>query len=241
MPWTRPRLNRSKAHGRSSTPPGSPGPRSPWLRWPGSRRRVRAALLAAAQTAAGYGWPVLPGAYSVPGLPGPCSCEDPGCPAPGAHPHEPPLPAATTDSRMVGWWWAERSPDSSVLVATGRTVSAVSLPAEAGARALEYFELLDLPVGPVLLAQDRYVLLVAPYTLAELGELLAEQPWVPGVMRYHGPDGYLLLPPSRTAEGAVRWIRPPVGGRPWLPEVGCLLNALIAASTAVADGSRLAG
>lgn len=228
MPWTRPRRNRSKA-------------RLLWLRWPGSRRRVRSALLTAARTAAGYGWPVLPGAYAVPGLLGPCSCTDPTCPTPGAHPHEPPLLAASTDARMVSWWWERRSPDAPVLVATGRTVCAVSLPAEAGARALEYFDVLDLPVGPVLATRDRYLLLVAPYTLAELGELLAEQPWVPGVMRYHGPDGYLLLPPSRADGGSVRWVRQPTGERPWLPEVSGLLGALIAASTAAANGSRLAG
>ncbi|GAA0660981.1 bifunctional DNA primase/polymerase [Kitasatospora atroaurantiaca] len=214
--------------------------RRSWLRWPGSRRRVRAALLGTALAAAGRGWPVVPGAYPVAGPTGPCSCEDPNCPVPGAHPHDPPLLAATTDARMVSWWWERRSPDSPVLVATGRTVCAVSLPAGAGARALEYFAVLGVRLGPVLASPGRYVLLVAPYSLEELGELLAEQPWVPGSLRYHGPDGYLMLPPSRTGAGAVRWVRPPVGEEPWLPQVGGLLDALIAASTAAPDDRRLA-
>ncbi|GAA2142739.1 hypothetical protein GCM10009760_28220 [Kitasatospora kazusensis] len=214
--------------------------RRAWLRLPGCRRRARAALLGAALAAAGRGWPVVPGTHGLPELPGACSCADPCCPAPGAHPHEPPLLAASTDARMVSWWWEQRSPESSVLVATGRAVCAVSLPADAGARALEYLTLHGVPLGPVLATPGRYVLLVAPYSLAELGELLAEQPWVPGSLRYHGPDGYLVLPPSRTGAGGVRWVRAPIEDRPWLPQVGGLLSVLIAASATAPDGSRLA-
>lgn len=215
-------------------------PRGTWLRLPGSSRRARAALLSTALAAAERGWPVVPGAHGVPGLLGSCSCGDPCCPSPGAHPHDPPLLAASTDARMVSWWWEQRSPESSVLVATGRTVCAVSLPSAAGARAVEYFAMRGVPIGPVLATASRYVLLVAPYSLEELGELLAELPWVPGSLRYHGTDGYLVLPPSRTGAGAVRWVRPPVDDRPWLPQVAGLLGALIAASAAAPDGSRLA-
>ncbi|GAA2245653.1 MULTISPECIES: bifunctional DNA primase/polymerase [Kitasatospora] len=211
-----------------------------WLRWPGSRRHRRKALLRTALAAVGRGWPVLPGARAVTGLLGPCSCDDPCCPAPGAHPHDPPLLAASTDARMVSWWWSERSPGSPVLLATGRSVCAVSLPTEAGQRALEYFDLLRLPLGPVLASRRRYVLLVAPYTLEGLGGVLADLPWVPGSLRFHGPDGYLLLPPAQAAAGPVRWIRPPAEGAPLLPQVDLLLGGLIAASRVAPDGSRLA-
>ncbi|KJK57055.1 hypothetical protein UK12_18950 [Saccharothrix sp. ST-888] len=210
------------------------------MRWPASRRRTRTALLRTALAAVGRGWPVLPGAYAVPGPLGPCSCDEARCPVPGAHPHDPPLLAASTDARMVSWWWGERSPDSPVLLATGRAVCAVSLPAEAGRRALEYFDLLGLPLGPVLASRHRYVLLVAPYTLEGLGGLLADLPWVPGSLRFHGPDGYLLLPPSRTGAGSVRWVRAPSEGMPLLPQVEPLLGGLIAASRAVPGDSRLA-
>ncbi|WP_030273130.1 bifunctional DNA primase/polymerase [Streptomyces sp. NRRL B-24484] len=210
------------------------------LRWPGSRRREQGALLLAALEAADRGWPVVPGARAVRGAFGPCSCGEQRCPLAGAHPHDPPLAAASTDGRMVQWWWEHRAPGAPVLVATGRSVCGVSLPAAAGERVLRYFADLGVPVGPVLAVPGRYVLLVAPFTLEELGGLLAERPWVPGSLRYHGPGGYVLLPPTQTGAGGVHWVSPPVGGGLWLPQVGTLLEGLIVASVAEPDGSRLA-
>ncbi|GJF29122.1 DNA primase [Kitasatospora sp. NE20-6] len=209
------------------------------LRWPGSRRREQGALLVAALESAERGWPVVPGARAARGVFGPCSCEDPRCSQPGAHPHDPPLAAATTDGRMVQWWWENRAPGAPLLVATGRTVCAVSLPAAAGVRVLAHFAELGVPVGPVLATPSRCALLVAPFTLEELGGLLAERPWVPGSLRYHGPGGYVMLPPSQGGAGAVHWVSPPVEGGLWLPQVGTLLEGLIAASSAEPDGSRL--
>ncbi len=201
------------------------------------RREARSARLAAALAAAvDYRWPVVPGAQA-PG--GRCACESADCPVPGAHPHDPPLLAATTDARMVQWWWERQNPDAPVLVATGRAVSAVSLPAEAAARALAYFGALRMPLGPVLATPGRYALLVAPYSLDTLAELLAQQPWVPGSMRYHGPGGYLALPPG-SARDRVRWVSPPrraADGGVWLPEVGPLLEELVTA-TAKQDSGR---
>ncbi|MFD0529078.1 bifunctional DNA primase/polymerase [Kitasatospora arboriphila] len=206
----------------------------------GEPRREQGALLLAALEAADRGWPVVPGARAVRGVFGPCSCGEQRCPLPGAHPHDPPLAAATTDGRMVQWWWERRAPGAPVLVATGRSVCGVSLPAAAGERVLRYFADLGVPVGPVLAAPGRHVLLVAPFTLEELGGLLAERPWVPGSLRYHGPGGYVLLPPSQTGAGGVHWVSPPVGNGLWLPQVGTLLEGLIAASVAEPDDSRLA-
>ncbi|MCX5211891.1 bifunctional DNA primase/polymerase [Kitasatospora sp. NBC_00240] len=201
------------------------------------RQEGRSARLAAAlEAAVEYRWPVVPGA-GAPG--GRCSCDSPDCPVPGAHPHDPELLAATTDARMVRWWWERQSPDAPVLVATGRAVSAVSLPAPAAARALAYFEALRMPLGPVLATPGRYTLLVAPYSLDTLAELLAQQPWVPGSMRYHGPGGYLALPPG-CDRGRVRWVLAPErveGGGVRLPEVGPMLEELVAA-TAKQDSGR---
>lgn len=209
------------------------------LQWPGGRRREQDALLLAALEAADRGWPVVPGARATRGVLGPCSCGELDCREAGAHPCDPPLAAATTDGRMVQWWWEHRAPGAPLIAATGRTFCAVSLPAGSGARVLAYFAELGVPVGPVLATPSRCTLLVAPFTLEELGGLLAERPWVPGSLRYHGPGGYVVLPPScRAGGGRVHWVSPPQGGRPWLPQVGTLLEGLIAASVAEPDGSR---
>ncbi len=178
------------------------------MRW-----RGRSALLAAVTTCVEqWHWPVVPGA----GVRGAgayaggasCGCPRPDCPTPGAHPYDPPLLAATTDVRMVRWWWRRR-PDAPIVVATGGQVSAVSLPVEAGLRALAYFDTLGVRTGPVLATPTRCVLLVAPYTMQELAELLIAQEWVPTSLRFHGTGGYVLLPPSRTGAGVLRWIREP--------------------------------
>lgn len=241
----------------------------------GRRRRNRSALLSAALTCAEqWRWPVVPGAAVQPrplrdrlGDRGEdhgdraeraaaarsdrrrttraCVCPRVDCPVPGAHPYDPPLLAATTDPRMVRWWWTQR-PDAPIVAATGGAVAAVSLPAAAGARVLDYFDALRVRIGPVVASPHRHVLLVRPYSFDELGDLLVQQDWVPASLRYHGPGGYVVLPPSRTGSGAVHWERPPVaapgapGAAPWLPRVADLLGALVAASAATPDGSRLA-
>lgn len=207
----------------------------------GRRRRTRTALLGAALTCAErWRWPVVPGVPPVRrGRPGACGCPRTDCPVPGAHPYDPPLLAATTDPRMIRWWWTVH-PDAPVLAATGDRIAAVSLPAAAGARVLDYFDALRVRTGPVIATPTRHALLVAPYTHEELGELLARQEYVPASLRYHGPGGFLVLPPSRTGAGAVRWEREPGAGRPWLPRIGDLVEALVAASAATPDGTRLA-
>jgi hypothetical protein len=225
-------------------------------------RRSRQALLQAALTCTQrWRWPVVPGALPVlragqgAGPSARCSCGDPHCPVPAAHPHGQPLLAATTDARMVRWWWERHSPQAPVLVATGTAVAAVSVPAAAGPRLLDYLDALRVAVGPVLAGPTRCAVLVAPYGYPELGELLAAQEatlrpggapgQVPSSVRYHGPGGFLVLPPSRVGLGgaAVRWVRRPVplpGGGVRLPPVAGLLEGLVAAGSAAPDGSRLA-
>ncbi|MQY13825.1 hypothetical protein SRB5_39810 [Streptomyces sp. RB5] len=225
------------------------------------RRRLRlprSATPALPATALGYatvfGWPILPGAGLAPardrtvgapvrraGRDVRCGCPAPDCAQPGAHPFEPPLLASTTDARMVAWWW-ERRPDAPVVLATGgRGPSAVSLPAVAGVRALRRLDELGVRTGPVVATPDRWALLVAPYSLAELGELLNELEWVPPTLRFHGEGGYLALPGTVATNGAgarrVRWERPPGagadGGAPWLPGIGSVIGELVAAGAAL--------
>ncbi|THA70881.1 bifunctional DNA primase/polymerase [Streptomyces sp. A0642] len=234
----------------------------------GRRRRLRfgrrggtARLDAALTCATAWQWPVLPGVgLQAAGGRGErgraCACPDPECAVPGAHPSDPGLLAATTDARMVRWWWTNR-PAAPVLLATGGLAPcALSLPAVAGARALAELDRTGLRLGPVVATPTRWSLLVAPYTLERLGELLHAQDWVPSSLRFHGEGGYLVLPPSEIGTGQVRWERAPdkvsrpgPGGgapvravaSPWLPDVGVVLDALVAASSSAPDGgSRLA-
>ncbi|MEU7007785.1 bifunctional DNA primase/polymerase [Streptomyces sp. NPDC046332] len=212
------------------------------------RRRERTVQLDAALVCATeWEWPVLPGvglkATNRTSRGAGCACPDPGCVVPGAHPFDPGLLAATTDERMIRWWWGRR-PDAPVVLATGGTAPcAVSLPAVAGARALVALDAMGMRLGPVVATPTRWSLLVAPYGLEQLGELLYAKDSVPSSLRFHGEGGYLLLPPSVAGTGQVRWERAPLEGsaRPWLPDVEAVVDALVEASTgAPGGGSRLA-
>lgn len=206
------------------------------------------ALLESALTCATvWQWPVLPGVGRSAADRARCACPDPDCVVPGAHPFDPGLLAATTDPRMVTWWWTNR-PTAPVLMATGGTAPcAVSLPARAAARALVRLDAQGLRLGPVVATPTRWSLLVAPYSLERLGELLYAKDQVPSSLRFHGEGGYLLLPPSAASGGGqVGWEREPQPGRSgaarlWLPEVETVVDALVEASSgAPGGGSRLA-
>ncbi|MGK5632825.1 bifunctional DNA primase/polymerase [Streptomyces sp. URMC 123] len=221
----------------------------------GRRRRLllmrgrggRSALLGMALICATeWQWPVLPGVglRSGGGRAGrDCACPHPDCEVPGAHPFDPGILGATTDRRMVRWWWTNRPTAPLVLATGGSAPCAVSLPAVAGAQALTALDRLGVRLGPVVATPTRWALLVAPYSLPQLGELLHSRSWVPSSLRFHGQGGYLILPPSRTGAGRVRWERAPqpVATPPWLPEVETVVDALVEASTGTPDsGSRLA-
>ncbi|WP_181768482.1 bifunctional DNA primase/polymerase [Streptomyces albidus (ex Kaewkla and Franco 2022)] len=239
----------------------------------GRRRMNRSSLRnAALHCATHWEWPVLPGATLNPPASNParsskqpssvvCSCPDAECAVPGAHPFDPVLLAASTDARMIHWWWTNR-PTAPLILATGGTApSALSLPAIAGARALAEFDRRGERLGPVVATPTRFSLLVAPYALSELGELLYAHDWVPSSLRFHGEGGYIALPPSHTGAGRVRWEREPVAadeqeagrrsgrsgvrgagrggltrGVPFLPRMERVLDVLVEAST-TAPGS----
>jgi hypothetical protein len=215
----------------------------------GRRRKSGPTMLDAAMAyATRWTWQVVPGVGLDPRSPGgrDCACGRPDCPVPGAHPHDPGLLGATDDARMVRWWWTRR-PDAPIVLATGSRVSAVSLPAVAGARALETLRASGTRIGPVLTTPTRCSLLVAPYALAELGELLDRHDWVPTSLRYHGQGGFVVLPPSRPGapgpEPAAHWVRAPVqqapDGLPWLPQIAEVVDALVEAGRTAPDGRRL--
>ncbi|MGW6863065.1 bifunctional DNA primase/polymerase [Streptomyces sp. NPDC054901] len=189
-------------------------------------------------------WPVLPGVGRAGADSARCACPDPDCVVPGAHPFDPGLLAATTDPKMVAWWWAKR-PSAPLLLATGGTAPcAVSLPAAAAARAVVRLDAQGMRLGPIVATPTRWALLVAPYSLERLGELLYAKDHVPASLRFHGEGGYLLLPPSTgSGGGQVCWEREPATGEGglWLPDVEAVVDALVEASSgAPGGGSRLA-
>lgn len=187
-------------------------------------------LIGAALTfAAEWQWPVLPGVPADPEGRSRCACPDPECTIPGAHPFDPAVLAATTDERMVRWWWSNRPAAPIVLATGGRAPCAVSLPAPAAATALAALDLAGLRVGPVVATPSRWAILVKPYSMEQLGELLYAQDWVPHSLRFHGEGGYLALPPSVTGEGEVRWERAPLPGSatPWLPDVEAVVDTVV--------------
>ncbi|MFJ3422289.1 bifunctional DNA primase/polymerase [Streptomyces sp. NPDC086082] len=207
----------------------------------GKRRRLlsrrdnrRSEMLSAALTfATEWQWPVLPGVAPDPQGRARCGCQDPECTVPGAHPFDPGLLAATTDARMVRWWWGNR-PAAPIVLATGdKAPCAVSLPAPAAARALAALDSQGMRLGPVVAAPTRWSLLVKPYSLEQLGELLYAKDHVPGSLRFHGEGGYLALPPSETGQGQIRWERAPLPGSssPWVPDVEAVVDAVVEALT----------
>ncbi|MFF8862006.1 MULTISPECIES: bifunctional DNA primase/polymerase [unclassified Streptomyces] len=207
----------------------------------GRRRRLlsrrnggRPELLSAALNYAGeWRWPVLPGVAPDPRGRSRCACPDPDCTVPGAHPFDPGLLAATTDPRMVRWWWTNR-PAAPIVLATGGTAPcAVSLPALAASRALALLDRRGMRLGPVVASPTRWALLVKPYSMEQLGELLYAKDFVPGSLRFHGEGGYLALPPSETGQGGVRWERAPLPGSasPWVPDVEAVVDAVVDALT----------
>ncbi|WP_046727539.1 bifunctional DNA primase/polymerase [Streptomyces humi] len=193
-------------------------------------------LGAALTFATEWQWPVLPGVAPDPQGRARCACPDPECTVPGAHPFDPGLLAATTDERMVRWWWGNR-PTAPIVLATGaaggKAPCAVSLPALAASRALTLLDRRGMRLGPVVAAPNRWALLVKPYSMEQLGELLYAKDFVPGSLRFHGEGGYLALPPSETGQGAIRWERAPLPGsaKPWVPDVEAVVDAVVDALT----------
>ncbi|MFR9794539.1 bifunctional DNA primase/polymerase [Streptomyces sp. MS06] len=194
------------------------------------RKGGRPELINAALTyATEWRWPVLPGAVADPQGRSRCGCPDPECRTPGAHPFDPGLLAATTDARMVRWWWTNR-PTAPIILATGGAAPcAVSLPALPAAHALAALDRRGTRLGPVVASAGRWAILVRPYSMEQLGELLYAKDFVPGSLRFHGDGGYLPVPPSETGQGAIRWERAPLPGSaaPWVPDVEAVVDTLV--------------
>ena len=189
------------------------------LRSPAQRREAWTSSTRRSPAPRQWQWPVLPGVGRAAGpRAGPrLRLPRPRCAVPGAHPFDPGLLAATTDARMVRWWWTNRPgrPDRPGHRRHGALRGEPARPSPA-ARALAALDRMGMRLGPVVATPTRWSLLVAPYSLEQLGELLLRQ----GLRAQ-----FAALPrrgrlsrccrPSETGRG-----RGPLGARPPLPGSG---------------------
>lgn len=205
--------------------------------------------------AAGYAedrhWEVVPGTRLVHDGGGfRCSCADPRCPAPGAHPAAPDWAdrASAGPATVRRWWTAE--PDACILLPTGRAFDVVDVPETAGCLALARMERMRVRLGPVVAAPvpaagparagdgrtgaapaaaRRLRFLVLPGTGPRLPELLRRVGCAPERLdlTVRGEGDYLVAPPSRIGSfGSAQWARPPTAHNRRLPQVSEVIGPL---------------
>jgi hypothetical protein len=176
-------------------------------------------------------WDVVPGTWLevVDGVQR-CSCEDPACPEPGAHPAREDWTAQATGSATVARRLWSRQPTASILLPTGRTFDAVEVPESAGFLALARMERMELTLGPVTLAPDRRMrFFVLPGGAAKLPELVRKLGWSPAALDLTGlgEGAYVAAPPSRLgSRGAVQWACRPTAVNRWLPDAEEMVPSL---------------
>lgn len=176
-------------------------------------------------------WDVVPGTWLdvVDGVQR-CSCEEPACAEPGAHPAREDWPTQATGSATVARRLWSRQPTASILLPTGRTFDAIEVPETAGFLALARMERMELTLGPATLAPDgRMRFFVLPGGAAKLPELVRKLGWSPAAldMTGLGEGAYVAAPPSRLgSRGAVQWACRPTAVNRWLPDVEEMVSAL---------------
>ncbi|OKJ11875.1 bifunctional DNA primase/polymerase [Kitasatospora sp. CB01950] len=183
-------------------------------------------------------WEVVPGTWLLDGDGAAvcCSCGDPGCALPGAHPvGEDWGLLATVGASVVRGWWTER-PDASILLPTGRAFDVLDVPEVAGCLALARMERMGLQLGPVLAAPAaggrrgrRLHFLVLPGAAAKLPDLLRQIGCPPGTLDLvaRGEGDWVAAPPSRFGGHATAlWARPPTLLNRWLPDAVDLVGPL---------------
>jgi len=155
-----------------------------------------------------------------------CSCRDPRCIRPGAHPLGVNWSTdATADLDAIVYWWYGPQPWN-VVLPTGELFDVWRAPLDVASRALESLRAAGNAVGPVTYAPAGEWLF---FTEARLGEPNIELP--PDLpVAYHGGGDYVLAPPSQLADAAVRWWRPPAPIHPRMPRWEPIAEALLRAA-----------
>jgi hypothetical protein len=176
-------------------------------------------------------WDVVPGTWleAVDGVQH-CSCGDPACAEPGAHPAGADWAAQATGSATVARRLWSRQPTASILLPTGRTFDALDVPETAGFLALARMERMELALGPVALTPNRRMrFFVLPGASAKLPDLVRKLGWAPASLDLAalGEGTYVAAPPTRFgSRGAVQWVCRPTAVNRWLPDVEQLISAV---------------
>ncbi|MFE0784346.1 bifunctional DNA primase/polymerase [Streptomyces mutabilis] len=176
-------------------------------------------------------WDVVPGTWleAADGVQR-CSCGDPACAAPGAHPAREDWATQATGSATVARRMWQKQPTASILLPTGRTFDAIDVPETAGFLALARMERMELTLGPVTLTPDRRMrFFVLPGAAAKVPELLRKLGWSPRLLDLTalGEGAYVAAPPTRYGtRGAVQWVCRPTAANRWLPDVEELVSPL---------------
>ena len=176
-------------------------------------------------------WDVFPGTWleAVEGVQR-CSCGDAACPAPGAHPARPDWATQATGSATVARRMWQKQPTASILLPTGRTFDAISVPETAGFLALARMERMGLTLGPVTVTPDRRMeFFVLPGASAKVPELLRKLGWSLSSLdlAVRGEGDFVAGPPTRVGcRGAVQWACRPTAANRWLPDVEELISPL---------------
>jgi hypothetical protein len=181
-------------------------------------------------------WDVFPGTWLEEGETGiaRCSCGDPACAEPGAHPVRADWPGQASGSAVAVRRMWRSEPHASVLLPTGRAFDVIDVPEVAGCLALARMERMELPLGPVLCTPTRrLVFFVLPGAAVKVPGLLRRLGWPPSALdlTVRGEGGYVPAPPTRMAgagcmPGCVQWARQPTEMNRWLPDAEELLNPL---------------
>lgn len=184
-----------------------------------------------------FGLLVVPSASTIRG--GSCSCDRMGCPSPGAHPLSRAWQSeASADADRVARWRVQH-PEANYVSPTGRTHDVLDVPADAGAAALERLLTAGTVLGPVAVADDRYLFFTAPRTSLDDAddewwscdldcrpENVAEHPG----LRWHDRGSYVPVPPSLLPSGrAAQWAHWPEDtedGATTLPDSLVVLDVL---------------
>ena len=173
------------------------------------RRRISNGLLRSALEYAERGIPVFPchhpANHWAPGRWSSldCSCQQLGCPHPGAHPLSPRWrEEATTDPLRVERCWG-RHPKANVGLVTGVVFDVLDVPGAAGAPGIPQS---TTPAGPMARTGDgRHHFFVEP---TGLGDTAVPGPGPRVRLHWHGRGGFVLAAPSRHPGGATtRWLR----------------------------------